>query len=81
MNMKKKTRKDKLEAFRKAYYAELNKAGVMDSEAKVEVYVDDEVISLVELTRAALMKKAKEMGLEVHNKMTKADLEQLIKGA
>lgn len=71
MNMKKRVRKDKLEAFRKAYYAELNKAGVMDSE-KEEV---------VELTRAALMKKAKEMGLEVHNKMTKADLEQLIKEA
>lgn len=69
--MKKKTRKDKQEAFRKAYYAELNKMGVMDSEHK----------EVTELTRAALMKKAKEMGLEVHNKMTKADLEQLIKEA
>lgn len=34
-----------------------------------------------ELTRAALMTKAKEMGLEVNNRMTKADLEKLIKEA
>ena len=34
-----------------------------------------------ELTRAALMTKAKEMGLEVSNRMTKADLEKLIKEA
>lgn len=66
--MKKRTMKERREAFRKAYYAELNKQGVMDSETK-------------ELTRAALMTKAKEMGLEVNNKMTKADLEKLIKEA
>ena len=70
--MKKKNRKERMLAFRKAYYSELNKQGVMDSEKKEEV---------VELTRSALMKKAKEMGLEVNNKMTKADLEELIKGA
>ena len=34
-----------------------------------------------ELTRAALMTKAKEMGLEVNSRMTKADLEKLIKEA
>lgn len=34
-----------------------------------------------ELTKAALMTKAKEMGLEVSNRMTKADLEKLIKEA
>lgn len=34
-----------------------------------------------ELTKVALMQKAKEMGLKVNNKMTKADLEQLIKEA
>lgn len=34
-----------------------------------------------ELTKAALMTKAKEMGLEVSSKMTKADLEKLIKEA
>jgi hypothetical protein len=34
-----------------------------------------------ELTKAALMTKAKEMGLEVNNRMTKADLEKLIKEA
>lgn len=34
-----------------------------------------------ELTKAALMTKAKEMGLEVSSRMTKADLEKLIKEA
>lgn len=34
-----------------------------------------------ELTKAALMTKAKEMGLEVNSRMTKADLEKLIKEA
>lgn len=42
------------------------------------VEVDNEV---KELTKAALMTKAKEMGLEVSNRMTKADLEKLIKEA
>ena len=37
--------------------------------------------TVVELTRAALMKKAKGMGLEVNSRMTKADLEKLIKEA
>ena len=43
-----------------------------------EEVVDNEV---KELTKAALMTKAKEMGLEVSNRMTKADLEKLIKEA
>lgn len=83
--MKKKNRKERMLAFRKAYYSELNKQGVMDSERKEEVVpferVDYTVEQVTELTRSALMKKAKEMGLEVNNKMTKADLEELIKGA
>lgn len=33
------------------------------------------------ITKAALMQKAKEMGLKVDNKMTKADLERLIEEA
>ena len=45
---------------------------------KEVVEVDNEV---KELTKAALMTKAKEMGLEVNNRMTKADLEKLIKEA
>jgi hypothetical protein len=45
---------------------------------EVVVEVDNEV---KELTKAALMTKAKEMGLEVSNRMTKADLEKLIKEA
>ena len=40
--------------------------------------VDNEV---KELTKAALMTKAKEMGLDVNSRMTKADLEKLIKEA
>lgn len=43
-----------------------------------EEVVDNEV---KELTKAALMTKAKEMGLEVNSRMTKADLEKLIKEA
>jgi hypothetical protein len=42
------------------------------------VELDNEV---KELTKAALMTKAKEMGLEVSSRMTKADLEKLIKEA
>lgn len=45
---------------------------------EVVVEVDNEV---KELTKAALMTKAKEMGLEVSSRMTKADLEKLIKEA
>ena len=45
----------------------------------------DETKEIVEkaksITRAALMQKAKEMGLKVDNKMTKADLERLIEEA
>lgn len=33
------------------------------------------------ITKAVLMQKAKEMGLKVDNKMTKADLERLIEEA
>lgn len=65
--MKKKNRKTRLIEFRQAYYAELNKQGVMDSEPKAPTY-----------TRNDLMKIAKERGLEVNSKMTKADLEKLI---
>lgn len=43
-----------------------------------EEVIDNEV---KELTKAALMTKAKEMGLEVNSRMTKADLEKLIKEA
>ena len=50
----------------------------LNRERIVEKEVDNTV---VELTRAALMKKAKEMGLEVNSRMTKADLEKLIKEA
>ena len=46
--------------------------------SEVVVELDNEV---KELTKAALMTKAKEMGLEVSNRMTKADLEKLIKEA
>ncbi len=42
------------------------------------VELDNEV---KELTKAALMTKAKEMGLDVNSRMTKADLEKLIKEA
>ena len=45
---------------------------------EVVVEVDNEV---KELTKAALMTKAKEMGLDVNSRMTKADLEKLIKEA
>jgi hypothetical protein len=45
---------------------------------EVVVELDNEV---KELTKAALMTKAKEMGLDVNSRMTKADLEKLIKEA
>lgn len=66
--MKKRSRKEKKEAFKKAYYAEMQKQGLMETQAK-------------ELTKAELVKKAKELGIEIKSNMTKVKIVELIEAS
>ena len=73
--MKKRTRKERKEAFKKVYYAELQKQGVI--ERAVEPAAIEEPIK--EKTKAELVKEAEALGLTVTSKMTKAQIIELIR--
>lgn len=72
--MKKRTRKERKEAFKKVYYAELQKQGVI--ERAVEPAAITEPVK--ERTKAELIKEAEALGLRVTSKMTKAQISDLI---
>lgn len=73
--MKKRTRKERKEAFKKVYYAELQKQGVI--ERAVEPAAITEPVK--ERTKAELIKEAEALGLTVTSKMTKAQIIELIR--
>ena len=66
--MKKRSRRERKEDFKKAYYAELQKQGIVDkSEKKLE-----------DMTKKELIEKAKEKSIEVNDRMTKAEIIEAI---
>ena len=73
--MKKRTRKERKEAFKKVYYAELQKQGVI--ERPTEPAAIEEPVE--EKTKAELVKEAEALGLTVKSKMTKAQISDLIR--
>ena len=73
--MKKRTRKERKEAFKKVYYAELQKQGVI--ERPTEPAASEEPVE--EKTKAELIKEAEALGLTVTSKMTKAQIIELIR--
>lgn len=66
--MKKRTRKEKKEAFKQAYYKELQKQGVISTDNAQNV----------DKTKKELIEEAEKLGLEVNSRMTKAQLQELI---
>lgn len=65
--MKKRSIRERKEAFKKAYYAELQKQGLINNnEAK-------------QMTKTELIELAKQKGIEVNSRMTKAELENILK--
>lgn len=66
--MKKRTRRERKENFKKVYYAELYNQGILDN--------NDSKYS--KLTKAELLKIAEEKGIEYNSKTTKAELIKLI---
>jgi len=66
--MKKRSRRERKEDFKKAYYAELQKQGIVDKPEK----------KLEDMTKKELIEKAKEKSIEVNNRMTKAEIIELI---
>ena len=68
--MKKRSRRERKEDFKKAYYAELQKQGIVD-EKKEEKKLGD-------MTKKELIEVAKNKELDVNDRMTKAEIIELI---
>ena len=68
--MKKRSRRERKEDFKKAYYAELAKQGIVD-EKKEEKKLED-------LTKKELIEIAKSKELDVNDRMTKTQIIELI---
>jgi hypothetical protein len=69
--MKKRSRRERKEDFKKAYYAELQKQGIMDEKKEPEKKLED-------MTKKELIEFAKSKELDVNEKMTKAEIIELI---
>jgi len=66
--MKKRSRRERKEDFKKAYYVELQKQGIVD---KPEKKLDD-------MTKKELIELARSKELDVNDRMTKAEIVELI---
>lgn len=66
--MKKRSRRERKEDFKKAYYAELQKQGIVDKPEK----------KLEDMTKKELIEVAKNKELDVNDRMTKAEIIELI---
>lgn len=69
--MKKRSIRERKEAFKKAYYEELNKQGLMDNKKE----------DLADKTKTELMEIAKNKDVKTNSKMTKAELLKAIEEA
>jgi len=69
--MKKRSRRERRADFKKAYYAELQKQGIMDEKKEPEKKLED-------MTKKELIELAKSKELDVNEKMTKAEIIGLI---
>ena len=70
--MKKKSLRERKEAFKKAYYEELTKINERENNKNKP--------SETEKTKAQLIEEAESLGLQVNSKMTKAQIIELIGG-
>lgn len=66
--MKKRSRRERKEDFKKAYYAELQKQGIVDKPEK----------KLEDMTKKELIEVAKNKELDVNDRMTKAEIIEAI---
>ena len=69
--MKKRSRRERKEDFKKAYYAELQKQGIVDEKKEPEKKLED-------MTKKELIELAKSKELDVNEKMTKAEIIEVI---